>query len=180
MNSQSSAVPGSFGSQGIVLAVMSAPRPMYWSLWRELWEYRAIYLAPLIAAAVVLFGFLINTIVLRHRMHGVWTLNPEREPELLAVPYEIAAALIMATGFIVGAFYALDALYGERRDRSILFWKSLPVSDRTTVLAKITIPLVIVPLVCFAIAVVTQWLILLLSSAVLLGSGQHIATLWTQ
>ncbi len=180
MNSQSSVVPGSFDSQGIVPAVMSATRPMYWSVRRELWEYRAIYLAPLIAAAVVLFGFLINTIVLRHRMHGVWTLDPERQHEMLAMPYEIAAALIMATGFIVGVFYALDALYGERRDRSILFWKSLPVSDRTTVLAKITIPLVIVPLVSFAIAVVTQWIMLLLSSAVLLGSGLPVATLWTQ
>ena len=46
-------------------------------------------------------------------------------------------------------FYCLDALYGERRDRSILFWKSLPVSDLTTVLAKASIPLVILPLLDF-------------------------------
>jgi len=26
------------------------------------------------------------------------------------------------TAFVVGVFYSLDALYGERRDRSILFW----------------------------------------------------------
>src|SRR5260370_36252556 len=112
-------------------------------------------------------------------MHCVWTLDQERQHEMLAMSYEIAATLMMATGFIVGVFYALDALYGERRDRSILFWKSLPVSDRTTVLAKITIPLVIVPLVSFAIAVVTQWIMLLLSSAVLLGSGLPVAMLWT-
>src|SRR6516162_7642043 len=42
--------------------------------------------------------------------------------------------MIIITGFIVGLFYCLDALYGERRDRSILFWKSLPVSDISTVL----------------------------------------------
>jgi len=66
--------------------------------------------------------------------------------------------------FIVGIFYSLDALYGERRDRSILFWKSLPVSDLTTVLSKFTIPLIVLPLLSFAIAVVTQFVILLLTA----------------
>ena len=68
-------------------------------------------------------------------------------------------------------FYCLDALHGERRDRSILFWKSLPVSDLTTVLSKASIPLVVLPLLTFAITVATQWIMLLLSSAVLLASG---------
>ena len=92
----------------------------------------------------------------------------------------MAAGLIMLTGIVVGVFYCLDALHGERRDRSILFWKSLPVSDLTTVLAKASIPLVILPLLTFAITVATQWLMLLISSAVLLVSGQSVATLWTQ
>ena len=61
------------------------------------------------------------------------------------MPYDMAAMMIIFTVFIVGVFYCLDALYGERRDRSILFWKSLPVSDLTTVLSKVTIPLVILP-----------------------------------
>ncbi len=77
----------------------------------------------------------------------------------------------MGAAFIVGMFYCLDALHGERRDRSILFWKSLPVSDLTTVLSKASIPLVILPLLAFAITVVTQWIMLLLSSLVLAGSG---------
>jgi ABC-2 type transport system permease protein len=71
-------------------------------------------------------------------------------------------------------------LHGERRDRSILFWKSLPVSDVTTVLAKASIPLVILPLLTFAITVAMQWLMLLLSSAVLLASGLSVAVLWTK
>ena len=52
----------------------------------------------------------------------------------------------MVIGSVVAIFYCLDALHGERRDRSILFWKSLPVSDLTTVLSKASIPLVIMPL----------------------------------
>jgi len=86
----------------------------------------------------------------------------------------------MGTAFIVGVFYSLDALYGERRDRSILFWKSLPVSDLTTVLSKLAIPLVILPLLSFAITLATQFIMLVLSSVILLGSGVNIAALWTQ
>ncbi len=180
MNTPSNAVPESHvAAQADAPAVVSATRPMFWSIRRELWENRSIYLVPLIAAAVFLFGFLINTIILRRRMHGVWTLSPEQQHEVLAMPYEIAAALIMGTALLVGIFYSLDALYGERRDRSILFWKSLPVSDLTTVLAKVTIPLVILPLLSFAITVVTQLIMLLLSSVVLMGSGLSVATLWT-
>ena len=85
----------------------------------------------------------------------------------------------MLTCIVVSVFYCLDALHGERRDRSILFWKSLPVSDLTTVLSKASIPLVVLPLLTFAITVAMQWIMLLLSSAVLLASGLSVATLWT-
>jgi ABC-2 type transport system permease protein len=85
----------------------------------------------------------------------------------------------MGTALIVGIFYCLDALYGERRDRSILFWKSLPVSDLTAVLSKLTIPLVILPVLSFAISLATQFIMLLLSSVILRGSGVNIAALWT-
>lgn len=162
-------------------AQANAPtHPIYWSVRRELWENRLLYLAPLAAAAVFLFGFLINTISLRIRMHGLWTLDAQRHKELFGTPYGVAATLIMGTAFIVGIFYSLDALYGERRDRSILFWKSLPVSDVTTVLSKVVVLIVVLPLLSFAITIVTQFAMLLLSSVVLLGSGLSIATLWTQ
>jgi ABC-2 type transport system permease protein len=167
------------GSEAIAPAVMSATRPMYWSIRRELWENRSIYIAPLIVAAVFLFGFLISTITLPHRMRGALTLDAAKQHALIEQPYTIAALLIMATTFIVAVFYCLDALHGERRDRSILFWKSLPVSDLTTVLSKASIPIVVLPLLTFVITVVTQWIMLLLSTAVLLGSGQSVATLWS-
>ena len=148
---------------------------MYWSVRRELWENRSIYIAPVAVAGVVLFGFLIATIG-----RAVATVDPARKAAVLAEPNSFAAVLIMGTAFIVGIFYSLDALYGERRDRSILFWKSLPVSDLTTVLSKLTVPLIILPLLSFTIAVVTQFVMLLLSSAVLLGSGLSVGTLWAR
>jgi ABC-2 type transport system permease protein len=167
MSTPSNTVPGSpLESQAATPAVITAGRRMYWSVRRELWEHRSIYLAPLAAAAVSLLGLAIGL-----------TLSPAHRRQPLDTPYEFAAVLIMGTAFIVGIFYSLDALYGERRDRSMLFWKSLPVSDLTTVLSKFVIPLVILPLLSFAIAVVTQFVMLLLSSAVLLGSGQSIGAL---
>src|SRR6195256_4056482 len=179
MSTQSNAMP-EFDSQRIAPAAMSATRPLYWSVRRELWENRSIYIAPLVAAIVFLLGFFISMLSLRHRMHGAWPLDSAQGRDVFATRYELAAALIMGTALIVGIFYSLDALYGEHRDRSILFWKSLPVSDLTAVLSKLTIPLVILPLLSFAISLATQFIMLLLSSVILLGSGVSIAALWTQ
>jgi ABC-2 type transport system permease protein len=166
--------------QGMASVAASALRPMYWSMRRELWENRLLYLAPLAAAAVFLVGSVINMIALRRRMHGVWPVDPLHQHNALAMPFHLAAALIMGIALIVGVFYTVDALYGERRDRSILFWKSLPVSDLTTVLAKLSIPVVIIPLLSCAIAVATQFIMLLLASLVLAGSGANLHALWTQ
>jgi len=181
MTMQSNSLPESFPeAQAIAAARISPVRRFYWSVRREVWENRSIYIAPLIAAGVFLVAFLISQIALpHHRITNVVALAPAKQPAAIAEAYTIAAALIMMTAFIVGIFYTLDALYGERRDRSILFWKSLPVSDLITVLAKLTVPLFILPLLAFAITVVTQWLMLLLSSAILLGSGMSAAPLWT-
>jgi ABC-2 type transport system permease protein len=181
VNTHSNAMPESpLESQVIAPAVISATRPMYWSVRRELWENRSIYIAPLAVAALILFGFLIGATHLPDRMRTALALDPMQQHELIAQPYNFAALLIMGTTLIVGVFYCLDALHGERRDRSILFWKSLPVSDLTTVLSKASIPLVVLPLLTFATIVATQWIMLLLSTAVLLGSGLSVRTLWTQ
>jgi ABC-2 type transport system permease protein len=131
-------------------------------------------------AALFLFGFLISMTGLPHKMRAAAsTLSPMQQHAMIEQPYNFAAVLLMATYLIVAVFYCLDALHGERRDRSILFWKSLPISDLTTVLSKASIPLLVLPLLIFAITVATQWIMLLLSTAVLVGSGGSVATLWT-
>jgi ABC-2 type transport system permease protein len=155
----------------IVPAATSATRPFYWSVRRELWENRSIYFAPLIAAGVVLFGFGITAFRLPHLRLNALALESAAQRAAIETPYDIAAMMIMFTAFIVGIFYCLDALHGERRDRSILFWKSLPVSDRTAVLSKAIVPLAILPLLTFAIIIATQFIMLLISTAVLLPSG---------
>jgi ABC-2 type transport system permease protein len=170
----------SFRSQGIAGAAIPAVKLMYWSVRRELWENRVIYVAPVAIACVFLFGFSISIFHLVIEMHAAPWLDAMQQRELFGQPYEFAEDLVMAATLIVGVFYSVDALYGERRDRSILFWKSAPVSDLTTVLSKAAIPIVILPLLAFAIAVLTQWAMLMMSSAVLLGSGQNVAILWSR
>ena len=155
------------------------PQPFYWSIRRELWENRSIYVAPILVAIVVLFGFLVSTSGLPERRREVLLLDSAKTRAAIEMPYNMAAIMLMLTAFIVGVFYCLDALYGERRDRSILFWKSLPVSDSTTLLSKVTIPLVVLPLVTFAIVVATQLVMILWTSVLLIGHGMSPASTWT-
>jgi ABC-2 type transport system permease protein len=157
----------------------SSTQPFYWSVRRELWENRSIYVAPLIVGVVVLFGFLISTLGMPERRQGVLLLDPAHQRAMIGMPYDVAAMMLIFTAFIVGVFYCLDALHSERRDRSILFWKSLPVSDLTTVLSKASVPFVILPLIIFGTVVLVQFLMLLWSSAILLPSGLA-ATTWTR
>src|SRR5256714_11430606 len=171
MNTQSHAMPeSSFQSQGIAPASVSQAQILYGSIRRELWENRSIYIALAAGAVMFLFGFVVNMVTLRHRISR-FPLDPALQHHVLATRYELAGALIMGTALIVGIFYCLDALYGERRDRSILFWKSLPVSDLTSVLSKAIVPLAILPLLTLVIVLATQLIMLLISTAVLLPSG---------
>src|SRR5262249_16815034 len=157
----------------------ATPQPFYWSVRRELWENRSIYVAPILVAVVVLFGFLVSTIGLPERRREVLLLDPAKARAAIEVPYNMAAIMLLLTAFVIGVFYCLDALYGERRDRSILFWKSLPVSDSTILLSKATIPLIVLPLVTFAVVVVTQLLMMLWTSVLLISHGMSPASTWT-
>src|SRR4029434_7805712 len=208
MNSQSN-TRDSLANSGAGDPGYSRPstQPFYLSVRREWWESRSIYVAPLIVAVVVLFGFLISTIGMPERRQGVLLLDPAHQRAMIGMPYDVAAMILIFTAFIVGVFYCLDALHSERRDRSILLLKSLPVSDFTqilsdarisvcrdqsmflckslpvsdftTILSKAAIPFVILPAIVFAIIVLVQLLMLLWSSAVLLSSGLA-ATTWTR
>lgn len=166
MNASNAVPESSLDGRDIAPTIERAPRPFYWSVRRELWENRSIYVAPLAGAAVYLFAFAISLMM--------------RKTHPVLMPYDVAAGLMMVIALVVGVFYSLEALHGERRDRSILFWKSLPVSDVTTVLSKASIPLLILPLLTVGITVAMQLIILLLSSAVLAGRGMGVSAYWAQ
>jgi ABC-2 type transport system permease protein len=158
-------------------AVLSPVRLFYWSVRRELWENRFLYIVPLIVAALVLLGFAVgasSTPLIR----AGGSASPN--VHVVGTPLSFALFAVMLTYVIVTVVYCLGALHNERTDRSILFWKSLPVSDVTTVIAKASIPLLVLPLITFAILVVTQGIMMLAGSAVLLSKGVAGAAPWTQ
>src|SRR5437016_6391141 len=158
----------------------TAIRRFYWSLRRELWENRSLTVAPIALAALFVMGFTISVWHLPATLRKAAVLDPMKQHDALAMPYDIASGLMMAVALIVSVFYCLDALYGERRDRSILFWKSLPVSDRLTVVTKAAVAIVFVPLLSIALTIAMDLGMLLLSSVVAAASGQSVAFLWTR
>jgi ABC-2 type transport system permease protein len=175
MNTIAQATPEVAPQPQAAVATAHRIRPLYWSLRRELWENRSLYIAPLAAGGVVLFAFMVGLrFGSRHFAH--MRLDTE---QLAMVPYDIAALVIVLTTLVVAVFYCLGALHNERRDRSILFWKSLPVSDLVTVASKAVVPFVVLPLVAFAVTVVTQLIMLVIGTAALAATGGDTGILWT-
>jgi len=179
MNTEANAASQSLAREARVAArAIPWAETFYWCVRRELWEHRAIYVGPAAAASVFLFGFLITVFRLPHQMREA--IADPSKMKALGGSYEFAAVAVMLVAMIVEIFYCLEALQGERKDRSILFWKSLPVSDLTTVLSKASIPFVILPAVAYAVLIVTAFVMLVVSSLVLLASGLSAGPLWTQ
>jgi ABC-2 type transport system permease protein len=174
MSTHANTTSGSLQSAPEISETFSPTRPFYWSVRRELWEYRSIFIAPMAVAGVSVFGFLIATLG-----RALSTSNLDKRLAVLEQPYEFAAALPMLAAMIIGAYYCLDGFSSDRRDRSILFWKSLPVSDRTTILAKATVLFGVLPLITCAMIVGVEVTMVLLSSVVVMGSGLSVATFWS-
>jgi ABC-2 type transport system permease protein len=168
---QSNAGPGSPVASRVPVPLPSA-QLLYWSIRRELWEYRSLYIAPLAVAGVALLGFCLSSFV------GLWEPPLRLHSAHLQTPFDMAAGLMMLTGIVVSVFYCLDALHGERRDRSVFFWKSMPVSDLTTVLSKASIPLFVLPLIVVTVTLAMQAIMLLFGSAIVAASGMSVGTLW--
>ncbi|WP_257388400.1 hypothetical protein [Tahibacter caeni] len=162
-----------------------------WLLKREYWEHRGGFLwAPLIAAGVVLLVFAIAAVTgLSHApvdgramINGVRisdlaaAMTPEQRQQMgagLDVGLFFSGAPVAITLAIVTFFYLLGSLYDERRDRSILFWKSLPVSDLETVLSKVAAATLIAPLFALAAALALMLGLLILFSLIVAFYGMN-------
>ncbi|MBV8144614.1 MAG: hypothetical protein JO184_06370 [Gammaproteobacteria bacterium] len=129
---------------------------------REFWEHRALWLAPLVITGLLALCALIGRVHIDLDESPDVSNDAQRVAVLTVIQWVLAMPLYVVVAFVV-AFYLLDCLYAERKDRSILFWKSLPVSDGLTVGAKMLVALVVVPLGVFALALVAG----LLFSAIL-------------
>ncbi|WP_298575257.1 hypothetical protein [uncultured Luteimonas sp.] len=190
-------------------AVHASPaRRFGWLLRREFWEHKGGFLwAPLVAGAISLLlsamGIVIAMVAARDSMpeDGTISLGDSEiqlngldlgmltsqlgHEELARLGDGLDLTLMLASGwpFIVLAFvmffYCLGALYDERKDRSVLFWKSLPLSDSSTVLSKVVSAVVVAPLLATIAAILTMFgFLALISLVVLFYGGNPVSLLW--
>ena len=153
-------------------------QPFLWSVRRELWEYRSIYVAPLIVAGLTIVGFVIGAGHVIAKTRSAQFLAPIYIHDAVVGPYDFAAMALMGVCFLVSLFYCIETMQGERRDRSILFWKSLPVSDLTLVLSKMTVPVIILPVITLVLTIVTHIALLILNVIILRIAGISSGPLW--
>ena len=178
MSIEADAGPSSM-AQSAAIPAPQPTQPYFWSVRRELWEHRSVWIAPLAAAGCVLFGFVVSLSRTPHTLKNISKITPENLMAIRFAPFGIAALAIILTSVVVGIFYCLGTLYNERRDRSVLFWKSMPVSDWTTLLSKITIPLVVLPIIAFVVVCATEFLMYLLDRGATASRGGVFAQLWS-
>jgi ABC-2 type transport system permease protein len=90
-----------------------------------------------------------------------------------------SSSILFTTLWFVMFYYLLNCLYQDRKDRSILFWKSLPVSDWLTVISKMVTGLLLLPLIYLLFIMLSNVSLLLISTAVSMGQSIDIwDTLW--
>ena len=161
---------------------------MYWLVKREFWEHRGGFLwTPVIVGGVFLLLNLMGivggeVIGAQHGFHFMFDNNSLLNHPLSAddmakagvlmdlVMYSSTFIISIVLGFVV-FFYYLGALYDDRRDRSLLFWKSLPLSDTATVLSKVVAGTVLAPFIAAVCGVVTGIAMLLLFAVTLSFHG---------
>jgi ABC-2 type transport system permease protein len=124
-----------------------------WLVRREFWENRAIWIIPAVLGGLLVLASLFGG----YRVLGAVDLATVRT--VVQAGALDGMIFIAVTFFVVmsiySTWYLLDCLYADRRDRSILFWKSMPISDTATVACKLGTALIVIPLLYFALADLT-------------------------
>jgi ABC-2 type transport system permease protein len=172
-------------------------KTLYWLIRREFWEHRGGFIwAPVITGIVFLVLNLMGIVSgevfgSRHGFH----IGPMEGQDLAVKIHSLDArqlqevggaldlAMLSSSGLIsvvfafVVFFYCLGALYDDRRDRSILFWKSLPISDSATVLSKVISAALIAPIAVVACGVLTGIVMLMMFAIALSFHGVSVWSL---
>jgi ABC-2 type transport system permease protein len=177
---------------------MNKTTQMKWLLKREYWEHRGgIFWAPIIAAIfhvgssilALIAGIFISKKIKVDSHGDIPNLNSlieqMKNPDHAAdVSAGIQSAFMMLGSFpmfvviLVMFFYCLSSLYDDRKDRSILFWKSMPISDGTTVLSKVLTVLFVIPTVGTIVSIITGLAMFIIASIATLIVGVSPAAFW--
>ena len=154
---------------------------------RELWEHRSIYITPAVVALVMILT-LLTTLVFASGYQAIVDIgiigaqnlagDAERRAALLALLVGNTVPFIFA-GAILTIFYSLESLYAERKNKSILFWRSLPITDAETVISKLLTTVLAIPLIAFAVIVITHLIILAITGIfVSIEGGSSVFLVW--
>jgi ABC-2 type transport system permease protein len=154
---------------------------------RELWEHRSIYVTPAVVGLVMILTLLTAFVfasgyqeIVDFGIIGAQNLagEAERRAALLALLIGNTVPFIFA-GAILSIFYGLDSLYAERKNKSILFWRSLPITDAETVISKLLTIVLAIPLIAFAVIVIAHLIILAITSMfVSIEGGSSVLLIW--
>jgi ABC-2 type transport system permease protein len=154
---------------------------------REIWEHRSLYVTPAVVALVMILTLLTAFVfasgyqeIVDIGIVGAQNLvgDAERRAALLAVLIGNTVPFILA-GAILTIFYSLDSLYAERKNKSILFWRSLPITDAETVISKLLTAVLAIPLIAFAVIIVAHLVILAITSIfVSIEGGSSLFLIW--
>ena len=154
-------------------------------LQRELWEHRSIYVVPIVVAVVMTLAALTGQVSINGMEHvDIGIVGASNMPDNARAAVLSGIMIGLSTTFvfsmwILTIFYALDSLYAERKDRSILFWRSMPSTDLETVLSKLLTAMLVIPLVTFAMILVTHLAVLLFASVwVAARGGSGLTLIW--
>ena len=154
---------------------------------REVWEHRSLYVTPAVVGLVMVLVLLTGLVfasayqeMIDLSIFGAQNVvgDAERRAGMFALLLSNTAPFLFA-GMILTIFYCLDSLYAERKNKSILFWRSLPITDAETVISKFLTAAVAIPVIAFVVIVVTHLLVLFLTGIfVSIEGGSSVFLVW--
>lgn len=161
-------------------------KPFLGLLRRELQEHPALYVGPLgvnLFVAVSALLLVARAIGSPENLRNIVGLIDAAGDQALNVGRSALIAspmwLVIIVTIAIGYFYFIDCLFAERKERTILFFKSFPISDTETVLSKIVCGVVVLPALSLAAFAVTQVFVLIVVSIALAAAGGSPSALWS-
>ncbi|TWX64809.1 ABC transporter permease [Colwellia demingiae] len=142
------------------------------SIKKELWEFNGMLTwVPVTLAGVFIFipllGVILNGVDMTELLIGLENLAQLQSSDRISEVFFVSAIALfspfIAIGFIVQVYYFVTCLFDERRDQSVMFWRSLPVSDKMTIASKVLTGAIVIPVIFFMAATLLMLLILVLA-----------------
>jgi ABC-2 type transport system permease protein len=159
------------------------------SIKKEVWEFnKLLFWVPVIIIVMMVAAPLLQLMIIEdYQWNGIVNklTQLQNQPiveELGQVSFAAISGLFMPfmmVAFLVQLYFFLVCLFDERRDMSVYFWRSMPVSDATTIASKLLTGVLVIPGIFMIAATVTLVLILVLAfiGCLVLSSAYDIS-LW--